>query len=562
MYRHRVRLILVQLELVLFSLALLSSLTSGAIAFFAWRNRGTASAPSLAVLMLAIANWSLSQAFMVMSGNEALKTLFLKWSFVTIVIVPVLWLYFAFEYTGRTLSDRAFLSLLAIPVVSLGMVWTNEAHNLFWTSVELHPSGATLLTSHGPWFWVHATYSYALLAGGSFLIFQMLVLSNEVYRGQAVALLAAVVAPWIGNAAHLLGLTNGIDITPLTFTFSGVVLFGAVFRYELLDVVPIAREVARDEIIENLDDPVVVLDSQGRVADANPAGREIIDYPLSDIVGHSLDELVPDLAEALKNGGEEVALSRDGVKRYYDVRVLPLYRGKGLFAGKVVSLRDITDRKKREQRLDVLNRVLRHDLRNNMNIIHGNAELINESPAEASERVDTIMNRAIELIDMSNEVRRIEDMLDKENISKEHVDVVGVIWNALEDMRSEYPEVEVDLDAPEEQWVYANKLLEPAIENIIENAVEHNDSSPPRVQITVESGDEYVEVSFADNGPGIPDEERDVLVQGEETQLRHTSGIGLWFVNWVIDEIDGSIRFEENEPRGSVVTLILEIADT
>lgn len=545
----------VQLEVLLFSLALLSAVVSLVVALFAWRNRETASAISLSVLMLAVANWSLGEGFMILTPNNSLKLLFLRWAFVTVVLIPVLWLYFAFEYTGRRLPDTHFLALLVLPLVSIALIWTNELHGYFWSEVEVGVTAMTVSTSYGPWFWVHSIYSYLLLAAGTFLIFQMLFLSDHVYRGQSAALLVAVLAPWLGNAAYLMGFTGGVDVTPFTFTVTGVVLFGALFRYKLLDVVPIAREVARDEIIENLDDPVVVLDRQDRVADVNPAGKDLIGGPVSSIIGHRLDDLLPELAEVVEGGAGEVSLRNGDVTRYYDVRVLPLYRGQGLFAGRVVSLRDITGRRKREQRLDVLNRVLRHDLRNNMNIIHGYAELIHRNPDEAEGRVEDIMERAVELIDMSNEIRKIEDMLDKGGGSKKPVDLVGVVEDTLRGARRDYPDVDYSFDAPDEALVQANELLEPAVQNVVENAVEHNDAENPQVNVKVETTDSYVELEVSDNGPGIPREERDVLLEGEETQLRHTSGIGLWFVNWVVDEFDGEILFDENEPRGSVVSL-------
>lgn len=545
----------VQQEVLLFSLALLSAVVSLVVALFAWRNRETASAISLSVLMLAVANWSLAEGFMILTPNHSLKLLFLRWAFVTVVLIPVLWLYFAFEYTGRRLPDTHFLALLVLPLVSIALIWTNELHGYFWSNVEVGASAMTVSTSYGPWFWVHSIYSYVLLAVGTFLIFQMLLLSDHVYRGQTAALLVAVLAPWLGNAAYLMGFTGSIDVTPFTFTVSGVVLFGALFRYKLLNVVPIAREVARDEIIENLEDPVLVLDRQDRVADVNPAGRELIGGPTSTIIGHRLGDLLPELAEVVEGDVGEVSLRNGDVTRYYDVGVLPLYRGQGLFAGRVVSLRDITGRRKREQRLDVLNRVLRHDLRNNMNIIHGYAELIHRNPEEADERVEDIMERAVELIDMSNEIRKIEDMLDKGGGSKEPVDVIRVVEHTLRRAGRDYPDVDIGFTAPDEAHVQANELLESAVQNLVENAVEHNDAESPEVNVKVEKTDRYVELEVSDNGPGIPGEEREVLLEGEETQLRHTSGIGLWFVNWVVDEFEGEIRFDENEPRGSVVTL-------
>lgn len=112
---------------------------------------------------------------------------------------------------------------------------------------------------------------------------------------------------------------------------------------------------------------------------------------------------------------------------------------------------------------------------------------------------------------------------------------------------------------PEKIAVHAHPLVESALRNVIENAVEHNDKETARITIESVSADragaDFIEIRIADNGPGIPAGEREVLKRGYETRLEHTSGLGLWLVNWIVVESDGQIRFEENGPDGSVVCL-------
>ena len=107
-------------------------------------------------------------------------------------------------------------------------------------------------------------------------------------------------------------------------------------------------------------------------------------------------------------------------------------------------------------------------------------------------------------------------------------------------------------------------MIDFAVANVVENAVEHNDSANPRITIetrpVTENGTEYTELRVADNGPGIPDSETAVLERGYETDLEHMSGLGLWTVHWILSNLEGKIRFEANEPRGSVVVLQLQAA--
>jgi signal transduction histidine kinase len=110
--------------------------------------------------------------------------------------------------------------------------------------------------------------------------------------------------------------------------------------------------------------------------------------------------------------------------------------------------------------------------------------------------------------------------------------------------------------------VRSSDLLGLAVDNLLENAVVHTTSLSPTVEVTVRRDEETgtVEVSVADDGPGIPRQEREVLVDGQETPLDHGSGIGLWLVNWIVSESMGTVSFGENDPTGSVVTLRLPLA--
>jgi signal transduction histidine kinase len=102
-------------------------------------------------------------------------------------------------------------------------------------------------------------------------------------------------------------------------------------------------------------------------------------------------------------------------------------------------------------------------------------------------------------------------------------------------------------------------LLTIAVQNLLENAVQHNDTEQPWVRISVETGggDEYTRIHVADNGPGIPETEREVLRKGIETPLEHGSGLGLWLVHWTVTAAGGEVAFSGDESSGSVVTLVL-----
>ena len=129
--------------------------------------------------------------------------------------------------------------------------------------------------TYGPAFWVYRGYSQLLLVVSAALLLRSLVHSQRIYRGQADAMLVGALAPLAGNALYLFGLNPfpGLDLTPFAFALTGIAAAWAVFRFRLLDIVPIAR----DAVIENMSDGVIVLDTQGRVVDLNPIAQQILD---------------------------------------------------------------------------------------------------------------------------------------------------------------------------------------------------------------------------------------------------------------------------------------------
>ena len=117
----------------------------------------------------------------------------------------------------------------------------------------------------------------------------------------------------------------------------------------------------------------------------------------------------------------------------------------------------------------------------------------------------------------------------------------------VREYRSRYECATVGFEAPAECPVETNPWLESAFDILLENAVEHNDSDRPTVEVTVERESDHARVTIADDGPGIPDDELAVLEQGEETPLEHTSGVGLWIVHWIVDRSEASIAFDTGE---------------
>jgi signal transduction histidine kinase len=217
-------------------------------------------------------------------------------------------------------------------------------------------------------------------------------------------------------------------------------------------------------------------------------------------------------------------------------------------------------------RLTVLNRVLRHDIRSAVNVIQGNAALLENDVDDPDTVIRNITEQASELEAVSDRARRVEQLLERDPDTRTTLDIGTVLQVKTLTYKNEYPDVDFETDVRESIEVYAVSLIEDAIDELLDNAIEHNDTSTPTVGITAVSGAAApganddpgtVVIRISDNGPGIPENALDVLERGHETDLDHLSGIGLWLAHWAVRRSNGEITFEENDPRGSVVEIRL-----
>ncbi|WP_236642327.1 histidine kinase N-terminal 7TM domain-containing protein [Salinigranum halophilum] len=530
-----------------------------------WRRRDSPGARLLAALALGAGWWSLFYALELSSRTLAGTLLFGRLSYVGIVVVPPAWFAFALVYTGRReLLGRVRLALLFVPSVAMaGLAWTTVSTGFVWSSYELTQATAlsipVLAVEYGPAFWAWTAYAYLLTGAGTVLLV-LSVAPARLFRAQTAALFVAVSAPWLGNLAFLSG-ASPLDLTPIGFVVSALVLGGGLYRYSLLDVHPVTSELARAELVERLPEAVVAVDNRGRVVDLNPSGASVLDTTLDDAVGAPLARVAPSLASFLDDDDVEADYVVPETQRSYEVRVSSLRADPA--AGQLVTLRDVTERRRRERAVAVLNRVLRHDLRNDVAVIENYVELLRRTPDDEA-YLDGLARRAGEMRELVETVRAVERHLDADEPARSTFDLVRLVRDRTAAAADAYPNATVETDLPADAWVRALDLVGSAVDNLVENAIEHNETDAPRVRVAVErtvvDGDRYVELTVADDGPPIPETDREILV-GTDPSLDEASGLGLWLVNWIVTDSGGTVSYEPNEPRGNVVTVRLETPD-
>jgi diguanylate cyclase (GGDEF)-like protein/PAS domain S-box-containing protein len=333
------------------------------LAFLVLARRVKPGGATFGFLMISLAVWSLCAALEDGSLDAAFKITCSKLSYLGIATAPALLLMFASDYSRQSqwLNTRNLILLWIIPLISIGMAFTNENHLLLWSSVVSSPGtqGEILVYIHGIYFWVHVAFSYACMLTATILIVRTALLFPKHYRSQAYIFFFASIIPWVGNLIYITGLSpiKGLDVTPLSFTLSTIILGWSIFRLQLFGIVPIAR----DMVVENTSDGVVVLDNNNQILDANPAAAKMIFSEKGSLLGRNVEEVLKDFPDILtrfrgvQEGRVEINLNTQPPK-FLDVNITPLHDQRGILNGRIFILRDVTARKEietneREQRL-------------------------------------------------------------------------------------------------------------------------------------------------------------------------------------------------------------------
>ena len=503
----------------------------------------------------------------------------------------------ATEYTGAVDLSRRLLAVLAVPAVAMQtLVWTEPFHGAVWAGGLPGPSGTA---TFGLPYYLHVVVTVGFAAAGLALIAREALGGRGVRRTQSLALVGAGLPPVALALFSVFVVTDlGVTIAPFGFVISVYLYAWALFRADVLEVAPVGRHRA----VEEMDDAVVTLDAEGRVVDSNPAARQLSGVEGAG-TGHPAAEFfaeMPAVADRLAaDATGELTRTVDDRERHYHLDSSWITDATGRRAGRLVVLRDVTELKRRErtlaereQELDllrqVLSRALRHNIRNDLTVVRGYADAIATDPtADQSALADAIVHKCDDLVELSNKAATIERLIT-DGESEADVTLRELLVAVVDRYREAHPDVGFELDLPDHCELQVDASLAFAFENLIENAAEHGstpstdeggpttgsaqtaeargalgadatrstdrDAAEGTVRVDVTRDESTATVRIADDGPGIPAYELEVLERGEETPLEHGSGIGLWIVYWIVEHSNAEIDFESGD-FGTVVTV-------
>jgi PAS domain S-box-containing protein len=315
------------------------------------------------------------------------------------------------------------------------------------------------------------------------------------------------------------------------------------------------------------------IDLEGTFTFVSPSVEGFLGYTAAELENQPITVTHPDEAtserawkqiEPVMNGNSNLVRdfpleTKDGTSVYTDIRGVPIYQGNvpaderttADIVGIQLMVRDATERRQREGFISVINRILRHNLRNKMSVIIGYAELLERDLADGrAQKATTIRETADRLIELSESAHQIEKSR-KASLELEPMALSPILDRTVSKLERQYPEASVTVDGPDAVVADTNARLETALWELLDNAARHG-GTPPSIEVVTSVDEGHVSVVVTDDGPGLPEVEREVLESNTETQMVHGSGLGLWLVYWIVRNLNGDLEATATQDGTSV----------
>lgn len=568
------------------------------LALEAWKPKYAPRGKVFAILMLATALWSAAYGLELASTNLKAMLFWLKVEYLAIPYIPFLLLIVVMQYAGisNVFSFKKYWYLLIIPVLTMFFSISHEYHTIYYKSITLDSSGTLPLLelNIGIWYYVHAIYSYLLILWGLAVVAKKIFYQRSLFRSQLLYLLYAVLVPLITFSIYFAGLmpVKNIDPTPFAFAFSGLLISVSIFRYRMLDLMPIARE----HIFQSMGDGLVVIDTKQRLVDCNPIALKIFDWKKTPFGAETskLWEAHPDLMKncmnPLNTNWEFNLINNEGEKYFFLGSISEIRNHKQVIVGKLLIIHDITQRylmqeslRKSEENLRMLNAekdklfsIIAHDLRGPIGSFIGITEMFTDeaNDLEASEmkRIIKEMNRsAVSLQSLLENLLNWSRMQRKDVVIQKTICNLHALCEKTIDVMSDSvksKEIYLKNSIDHEMTIFADEnMMLTVLRNLISNAVKFTKRGG---SILLQSGkDDGNKTWFKvrDTGIGMPPEILENLYRFDKktsrrgTENEPSSGLGLMLCKEFIEKNDGHLVVESIVDKGTTFTIYFPSAE-
>jgi signal transduction histidine kinase len=468
----------------------------------------------------------------------------------TFLVAFVPWNVFAFRYAGRgdlltrwrVLTVGSLVAVLLVVYVSVAAGFLQPSQESY-SSVLLAAStlllGLVAITFVSSGLALTAAYRHDTVpvASGVTVVFPIAIL----VVGIQVVSLSNVLTRELLASLHFLGAAAALPV--------------AIARYDVLTTRPGTPRLGERTVIEDLNEAVLVFDTAGAIVRSNRQAERLFGV---DLNGRDVEGVVGADVGTLREVSTLECWTDQGYKRL-DPRVSTVRTGHDRTVGETVTLIDVTDREMLRQRVQVLNRILRHNIRNDLDVIRSHAEFALRHGNEDREatRADESVERILEVTDqvtrLSADARRIERLTRNSSADQSLVDVPQLVTEVVEAVTQDRPDVSVTVQVPTIELSINRELFRFALRNLVNNAVEHNDSPSPSVEVRGIERESGIRLLISDNGPGIPDAEWQVIEAGREEVHDHATSLGLWATKWTVQTMGGELSRRDTESGATVV---------
>ncbi len=349
---------------IIFSLSI-----SGSLSAWAWKHRQARGASWFSMAMLASFIFNFFYGLEIVSTNLAQTIFWSKMQYFGVAPIAIMWVFLVMVYTGeeKRINLRNIILIFIIPGITFFLVWTNELHELIWVNpfLEIGPSFSLLGFGKGIWWWVNTFYMNSLFMMATYMLIKAFGRPEKIYNQQIITLLIFSGMLWGGVALYVMGIMpQNINPLPFVFPFGGIIIAWGLFRYSFLDITPVTKET----IINKMQEGLIVLDTQLRVTEINPAAQRIVGKDQNEVIGKEITEVLANYKEIeeklCKNADDEEEKMEQHVEitlpvedmdiRTFDIRTSMLLDKREHPIGRLMFWRDITERAKEESATNLL----------------------------------------------------------------------------------------------------------------------------------------------------------------------------------------------------------------
>lgn len=570
-----------------------SAIISTALAIYGWRQRNHRVALYFSLMMVAVTIWVVTAIFEMMAVSLELRLFWANLHFIGIAYVTPFLLLMVVEYIGKTQQfKRVLQASFIIPTLTNIIIWTNDFHSLWRGTSSLDTTTAPFVITiydYGIWFYIgHAPHGWIIIVAVVVLLLRSVFFVNPAYRNQIIPLLIAIFLPVLVDVSYIFGLSPipNYNFTPIVFSISSILIAWTLYRYKFLDLMPIAR----DLVLQNMEDLVLVIDQQLRIVDANPSVESIVQRPATELIGLPISAVFPRQQDLINrytdfNEGEvEISVTVDTIEQIYNLRVSPIKQADKQ-VGRLIVLRDITSQKILAERdkqlaLEQQRSQLQYQL-----ITHASHDLMTpisviKTCLFIAEKTDDTKKRRDKLDDIKQQVGRLQHMLE-DMLFLTKIDMLSTILceeislqNLIQDLMMSYQQLvkakgqtlTVESCKASIMLTVHPEYFSIAIAGLLDNALQYTPEGGD-TQISITCDEQELHITVQDNGCGIPEDQLSQVFERFYRVEAHRPtdgglGLGLPITKRIIELHHGTVTVESIVNEGSAFHIKLPVTMT